>query len=221
MKLRISVAQRQAEVLRCQYFIAEIYNRRYQIMFSEEIHDLESRIEPYPQRYLMGTVNGEIVATLALYTQNTYVERYGGITPEEIRAQLEEAGVSEQYATYSTRELTKLVVADGWNHHGLAHRIHDASYAEAFMESDAEAPVLIFCCGRRKLLSHMFAPRGRVRSRIMAPFPRYAIHSRYRKEDDPMESHLTIPAVDVPDDLRRQVLPIEVELPELDAQGRT
>ena len=29
-------------------------------MFSEDMHDLAARIEPYPHRYLMATVDGEL-----------------------------------------------------------------------------------------------------------------------------------------------------------------
>ena len=120
MKLHISIASRRSEVLRCQYFIAEIYNKHYQIMFSEDIHNLEARIEPYPHRYLMGTVNGELVAAVGLYTRDTYVERYGAITDEEIQSQLLMAGVADQYQGAVKRELTKLVVKQGWEGLGLA-----------------------------------------------------------------------------------------------------
>ena len=220
MKLRISVAERQADVLRCQYFIAEIYNRRYQIMFSEEVHDLEARIEPYPQRYLMGTVDGELVATLGLYTRNTYVERYGDVTEDDIHAELERAGALEQYAAHTLRELTKLVVADAWEGRGLVALMQRAAHADAFMEREAAAPVLVLVCGKVSLFKHLFYPRTEVRSRFLAPFPRYPMHAAYRTEADPMESRLIIPSVDVPREMREQTLPLEFEIPERKGSAR-
>lgn len=214
MRLRIAKAERHSEVLRCQYFIAEIYNKHYDIMFSEDIHNLEARIEPYPQRYLMGTVDGELVAALGLYTRDTYVERYGGITDEEIAAQLEEAGVAPHYGTPRKRELTKLVVKEGWEGFGLARHIHRAGMSRAFVEADADRPVVILVCSKISILRAMFAPRGEARARFLAPFPRYPVHAEYRSERDPMESRLTIPEVDVPAEIRDQVLPLEVEIPD-------
>lgn len=214
MKLRISIAERRADVLRCQYFIAETYNKHYGIMFSEDEHDLEARIEPYPQRYLMGTVDGELVAAVGLYTRETYVERYGSITDDELLAMIEEAGVRDAYPTLSKRELTKLVVKEGWEGFGLARLLHTTGHATAFLEADAEAPVVVLVCAKISIIQSLFAPRGRVNSRFLAPFPRYPIHSDYRSDTDTMESRMSIPAVDVPADVRAQSLPIEIELPE-------
>ena len=215
MILRISIAKTRAEVLRCQYFIAEIYNKHYQIMFSEDGHDLDARIEPYPQKYLMGTVDGQLVCAVGLYTRNTYVERYGGITDDELQAKLEEAGVSEAYVGATRRELTKLVVRDGWESYGLARTILNAAHSRVFCEGDWDndgRPVLLLICATMSILDRFFAPKGPVRARYLAPFPRYPIHSEYRSEKDPMQSRLIIPDVDIPAALRELALPVELEI---------
>ncbi|MCB9796158.1 MAG: hypothetical protein H6741_25965 [Alphaproteobacteria bacterium] len=213
MRVELSVAERQSDVLRCQYFIAEIYNRHYDILFSEDMHDLEARIEPYPHRYLMARVEGELVAALGLYERDTYVQRYGGVLSEEIDAQLEAAGVAERYAGWVQRELTKMVVKPGWGSLGLARAVHEISHSPDFMSAGTDAPVLLTVCGKVSFLDRMFQPRGRIGSRFLAPFPRYPMHDAYRSSEDPMESRLIIPALDVPRDLLEARLPREVELP--------
>lgn len=218
MRVRVSVATRRAEVLRCQYFIAESYNQHYAIMFSEDVFDLEARIEPYPHRYIMATVEGELVAAMGLYIRETYVERYAGVTDEEIAAELERSGVADQHQGAVKRELTKLVVKDGWHGRGLARLLHDVGHARAFVEADAEGPVLVMVCARLSVYQSLFAPRGVIGSRFLAPFPRYPIHSVYRSEADPMETRMTIPALDVPTELRELSLPYEVDLPERGAR---
>ncbi|MBK9366252.1 MAG: hypothetical protein IPO67_22990 [Deltaproteobacteria bacterium] len=215
MILRISIAKTRAEVLRCQYFIAEIYNRHYQIMFSEDGHDLDARIEPYPQKYLMGTVDGLLVCAFGLYTRNTYVERYGGLTDEEVLGQLEEAGVADRYVGATRRELTKLVVRDGWESFGLARMILNAAHSRMFCEGDWDGdgrPVLLLICGKVSIIERFWAPKGPVRARYLAPFPRYPVHSEYRSEKDPMQSRLIIPDVDIPAALRELTLPVELEI---------
>lgn len=214
MKFHVSIAERRADVLRCQYFIAESYNKNYDIMFSEDIYDLDARIEPYPQRYLMGTVNGELVAALGLYTRDTYVERYGGVTDEEIQAHLVEAGVADQYEGAVKREVTKLVVKEGWQGFGFIRILHLAAHSRQFLDADAAGPVLVLGCAKVSFLRNIFAPRGRIGSHFLAPFPRYPIHSDYRSEKDPMESRLIIPEVDVPPDVRALTLPLDYEVPD-------
>ncbi|MCK6521351.1 hypothetical protein L6R49_07905 [Myxococcota bacterium] len=216
MLLKISIAKTRAEVLRCQYFIAETYNRRYQIMFSEDSHDLDARIEPYPQKYLMGTVDGLIVCAFALYTRDTYVERYGGITDDEVQAELVASGVVDRYVNATRREITKLVVREGWESFGLARHIFHAALSRGFCEGDWDAdgrPVLLLVCATVSILDRFFAPKGPVHSHYLAPFPRYPIHSEYRSEHDPMQSRLIIPEVDIPPEIRELTLPAVFELP--------
>jgi hypothetical protein len=40
-------------VLLCRRLIAEVYNRDYEVVFSEDHYDLEAKIEPWPHRFLM------------------------------------------------------------------------------------------------------------------------------------------------------------------------
>jgi hypothetical protein len=214
MKVRIAIAERRADVLRCQYFIAEIYNELYGITFSEDIYDLAARIEPYPNRYLMATAGGELVAALGLYTRDTYVERYGGVTDDEIRAVYRSTGVPDRYADATKREITKLVVKKGWSGLGLTHGIHEAAHSRSFMDAGADRPVVVMICARVSLIRHMLHPHGRIRSRFLAPFPRYPVHSDYCSEKDPMESHVSIPDLDAPEEVRSRSLPIELELPD-------
>ncbi|MCB9741015.1 MAG: hypothetical protein H6741_17090 [Alphaproteobacteria bacterium] len=218
MELTLSVARRHAELLRCQYFIAESYNRHYGIMFSEDMHDLAARIEPYPHRYLMATVDGELVGALGLYERETYVERYGAITRADIDAQLEAAGVQETYAQAPLRELTKLVVKAGWERRGLARLLHERSHSPDFIRLGVDGPVLLAVCGKISFLDHMFAPGGRIGSRFMAPFPRYPIHEAYRRDSDPMESRLIIPELDVPEALLATRLPLTLTLEDTEAR---
>ena len=221
MKFTISVATRRADVLRCQYFIAETYHRRYGIMFSEDLHDIEARIEPYPHRYLVGSVDGELVATLGLYERDTYVARYGGITDEDIAARLAETGMTERYAGATWRELTKLVVRDDWAGHQIARQMVHAGHSRAFTEMGTTVPVLLMACGRPSLFNAIYAPRGAIRSSYLAPFPRYPVHAAYRRDDDPMESRLIIPEVDVPEEIRALEFPLVIEVPEATAPGAT
>ena len=212
MKLRIAIAERRADQLRCQYFIAENYNQRYGIMFSEDVYDLEARIEPYPHRYILGTVDGEIVVAMGLYTHDTYTERYGDVEDDEIMAVLVEAGVGDQYVGFVRHELTKLVVKAGWEGYGLARVLHEAAHADRFMVGDEARPIVITMCALVSFMEHMLAPKGKVKGRFLAPFPRYPIHAAYRSDADPMETRMTIPSLDVPEALRTLQLPVEVEL---------
>lgn len=214
MRVRISVAERQADILRCQYFIAELYNKHFEIMFSEDMHDLGARIEPYPHRYLMAVgPEQELVGVIGLYVRETYVERYGEITAEDIDTLLAEAGQQEQYRDASVRELTKLVVRPDLYKLGLARALHEIAHCPDFLRWRADGPVLLTFCAKVSLIRSMLVPVGRISSRFLAPFPRYPIHDEYSSNDDPMESHLVIPELDVPQDLLQLHLPVELELP--------
>ncbi|MCA9300778.1 MAG: hypothetical protein KDA28_17030 [Phycisphaerales bacterium] len=181
-------------------------------MFSEDVYDLDARIEPYPHRYIMGKVDGEIVVAMGLYTHDTYTERFGEVTDDEIRDVLEGAGVGDQYVGFVRHELTKLVVKSGWEGYGLARRLHEAAHADRFMVGDETRPVVITMCALVSFMEHMLAPKGKIKGRFLAPFPRYPVHSAYRSDQDPMETRMTIPSLDVPEALRTLELPIEVEL---------
>jgi hypothetical protein len=91
--------------------IASVYNEQYGVVFSEDVYDLDNKIEPWPHRYLIGSLDGDVVAVCGMYMRSTYVERYGLVTGEDIVAALREAGVDGRYDPSNRREITKLVVA--------------------------------------------------------------------------------------------------------------
>lgn len=215
MKLQISVAERQPDVLRCQYLIAESYNRDFGIMFSEDIYDLDARIEPYSNRYIMGKVGNEVVTAMGLYTHNTYVERYGDVSSADVRERLEEAGVEDLSAATRIRETTKLVVRRGWGGLGLSFLIRYASYTHRFLSDGLEGSFVAVVCARRSLLDEFFYPgKSPIRARPLKPFPFYAVHAKYRTAEDPMESRLIIPELDIPEEIYRMSLPFEREIPD-------
>src|SRR6476619_6188775 len=103
------MARSREEVARCQYAIAEVYNRQYEVVFSEDHHDLDAKIEPLPHRYLMVLHDGDLAATIGLYLRNTYVERFGQVERSEFDGALGSEDRTEDYAVDRLREITKLV----------------------------------------------------------------------------------------------------------------
>ncbi len=94
-------------------------------------------------------------------------------------------------------------------------RSADAAHCRGFCEGDWDndgRPVLLLICATMSILDRFFAPKGPVRARYLAPFPRYPIHSEYRSEKDPMQSRLIIPETDIPSELRALTLPVELEI---------
>ena len=187
---------RRAEVVRCQYLIADTYNRHYDIVFSNDSVDLNAKIEPYPDRYVMGLVDGQIVAAAGLYLHNTYVERYGRVTDDEIRAVIEAAGASDRYPTFSKREYTKLVVHRDWEGRGIGRVFFAATHSRDFLNIDRhESPILV-SCAKLSVFRGLYDKVG-IRSRTIKAFPAYRVHELYRSADDPMESRLILPEVDI------------------------
>lgn len=212
MNLEIKLAVRRGDILRCQYLIAEAYNRHYEIFFSNDIVNLNARIEPYPDRYAMGTINGEIVATVGLYLQETYSEQYGGVTEKDIDRLLHEAGVEGRYSSKRKREFTKLVVRDDWEGRGLAYHFFKGVNCRDFFQLEAEpgAPHAIVCTAKTSIFRNLHSRAG-ITTRLIKPFPIYEVHSLYSNADDPMESRLTIPDLDIPPDIYEQRLPTVIE----------
>ena len=114
MHLEVKIATKRAEILGCQYLIAEAYNHHYDIFFSSDAANLNARIEPYPDRYVMGSLDGTLVATAGLYIRSTYGERYGQVTDDEIHRLLLEAGATQRYSARRKREYTKIVIRPDW-----------------------------------------------------------------------------------------------------------
>ena len=210
MIVRLEIATTSADVLRCRQLVAEVYNRRYGVVFSQDTYDLDAKIEPWPHRFLMGTIGGEIAAVCGLYVRNTYVERFGLVTHDEVEARLRLAGLGGRYDAAARRELTKLVVAPCWRNSGLGPLFIAIAPARAFVETRAERPPLVTFCVVRSM--GRLVQRHGIRPRHLKPFPYYKVHELYRSERNPMDSYLVIPELDVPDRFRDLRIPGEHDL---------
>lgn len=209
MRMRLAIAAGSGEVLRCRQLVGEVYHRRYGVVFSSDTYDLDRKIEPWPHRFLMGFVGEELAAVCGLYVRNTYVERFGLVTHDEVGAALRQVGV-DGYDPAARRELTKLVVAPRLRNSGLGPLFIAISHARAFVELDAPAPPLVTFCivqSMRRLVE-----RHGVRPRPLKPFPHYKVHELYRSERNPMDSYLVIPHLDVPQHFRDLRIPGEHDL---------
>ena len=211
MKVRLRIARSSADVLSCQRLIAEVYHRAYGVVFSDDIYDLDAKIEPWPHRYLMAHSGDDLAVVCGMYLDHTYVERFGLVSDAEIAAQLEEAGMQRRYDPRVRRELTKLVVAPPWRKHHLSPAILAAAHSRHFMDVDAaRPPLLTFCCVRS--IAEGIVTRHGIRARRIKPFPSYKVHEHYRSDSNPMDSYLVIPDVDVPAAYRDLRIPGEYTL---------
>jgi hypothetical protein len=211
MRVEVKLAVKRGDILRCQYLIAEMYNRSYEIFFSKDIVNPHERIEPYPNRYAMGTINGELVATVGLTLGRTYVEEYGGVTDEDIDRVLAEAGALGRYSATRKREYTKLVISPAWEGRGLGRKFLEATHCRDFLLGDTDEPHVIVCCAKLSIFGTLYE-KGGIRTRPIKPFPRYAVHSLYSSEEDPMESRLIIPDLDIHKALYERRMPFEIDV---------
>jgi hypothetical protein len=206
LKMAIKIARRHAEILQCQYLIASTYNRYYGIVFSTDIVDLNAKIEPYPHQYMMGMLDGELVACVGLYIRDTYVTEFGNVSRSDIDRLLQGAGVAERYHGWELRELTKLVVSENWEKRGVARFFIACCHNESFLSAGSTRPWLLTTCATESIFSRLHDRIG-IRTRIIKPFPYYRVHELYRSDDDPMESRLIIPELDIPPRWRRIDVP--------------
>jgi hypothetical protein len=212
--LEVKIATRRSEILQCQYFIAEVYNGAYNIVFSSDIADLNQAIEPYPDRYVMGLIDGKIVAAAGLYIRKTYVATYGGVTDEEIDLQIAATNMSHRYTSKRKREYTKLVVRGDHNGMGIGRFFHAVTHSKSFVEIDASEPHILLCCAKRSIYNAMY-PKERINTRFLKPFPHYAVHENYSSPDDPMDSRLIIPEIDIAPEWYNLELPVEFSLQQI------
>jgi GNAT superfamily N-acetyltransferase len=56
------------------------------------------------------------------------------------------------------------------------------------------------------------AGHARTFTRVIKPFPRYRVHDLYRSEDDPMDSRLIIPDLDIPARWCQLAIPCEYDI---------
>jgi hypothetical protein len=210
VKLRLQIAESAGEILRCRQLVADVYNRQYGVVFSEEDYDLEAKIEPWPHRFLMGIVDGEVVAVSGLYLRNTYVERFGLVSDADLGAALREAGLEGRYDPAGRREITKLVVAPRFRAGRITPLLIACSFARAHADRDSERPPLVTFCAIRTI--RYLVERLGIRPRHLKPFPLYKIHEKYRSESNPMDSYLVVPDLDVPAPFRELRIPGDHDL---------
>ena len=208
MKLTLTIAQSRADIMRAQALIAEIYNREYEVVFSDDHYDLVAKIEPWPHRYVMGTIDGEVACAAGLYMHSTYVERFGLIDANDIRELRHQAGMSAD--DLPNREVTKLVVNPKFRGLGLSRMILAAAHSRAFLDADGSKPNVLLS-SKRSLIRTMHNREG-IHPRMIKPFPIYKIHEFYASPADPMDSYLILPELDIPASLYDRKIPGEYEI---------
>ncbi len=197
--MQIRIARSRAEVLACQLLIAEVYNREYEVVFSDDSFDLDAKIEPWPHRYVMGVVRSELVAVTGLYLRNTYVERYGDVSDAEIDALIRDAGAGPSFSAARKRELTKVSVRRDRRGQGYGRFLVGCVHSRDILQSDtpADAPNVLVCCARRSIWEGLWHRSG-IRTHKIKDFPYYKVHELYRSPEDPMDSRVIVPEVDIP-----------------------
>jgi GNAT superfamily N-acetyltransferase len=201
------------EVLQCRKLIAEVYNHDYEVVFSEDHYDLAAKIEPWPHRYLMAMLGDELVASCGLYTHNTYVERFGNVSENDLSTVLRCAGADCSYDMGELREFTKMSVRHEWRGRGIGVWLTGAAHSRHFTEVDRDRALMIFCA-KTSIINNIFHRAG-LRTRRIKEFPFYKVHELYRSQTDPMESRLIIPVLDIPEKWYELVLPGEYEIARL------
>ncbi len=213
MRLLIRRTESRQDVLRCRQLIAEVYNRDYEVVFSEDHYDLAAKIEPWPHRFLMALQGDDLIAACGLYTHNTYVERFGKVSEDDLSPMLADANVSGDYDVTKRREFTKMSVRHGSRGQGISPWLTGAGHARAFTEVDKDRAVMVFCA-KMSIINNIFHRSG-LHTRRIKEFPFYKVHELYRSAEDPMESRLIIPKLDVPERWYELALPGEYEIERL------
>jgi hypothetical protein len=195
LDVTVRLAEAPEDVRRCRDLVSAVYEGAYGVAMTSGAADPDGGLETFPDRFVMGEVDGELVACAGLYTRQTYVERHGEVTRDEVAAVARAAGVAdaEERVRY---EYTKIVVAPAWTHLGLGRRFIGASHCAEFLclDSGAHPPLLLVCA---KLSVFRLWDAAGIHTRHLRPFPDYRNHARYRSPHDPMESRLVIPERDV------------------------
>ena len=213
MRLLLRRAESRGDVLRCRQLIAEVYNRDYGVVFSEDHYDLEAKVEPWPHRFLMALHDGELVAACGLYMRNTYVERFGQVTDEELRCLVDSAGLAGSYDVTHRREFTKMSVRHAWRGRGIAPWLTGAGHSKHFTDVEEDRAIMVFCA-KLSVIDHIFHRAG-LQTRTIKAFPFYKVHELYRSPTDPMESRMIIPRADIPERWYELALPGEYDVERL------
>jgi hypothetical protein len=196
--------------MRCRQLIAEVYNRDYEVVFSEDHYDLEAKIEPWPHRFLMVLNGRELIAACGLYMHDTYVERFGCVTDGDLKRMLHAEGVGAQYDVTRRREFTKMSVRHSWRGRGIAPWLTGAGHSKHFTDVEADCAVMVFCA-KLSIIDNIFHRAG-LRTRRVKDFPLYKVHELYRSPTDPMESRMIIPKLDIPERWYELAIPGEYEI---------
>lgn len=196
--LQVRLVTTEADAAACQALIASVYASRYGVSMTDAKVDPNGRVESFPDRYAMGLVGDELVACTGLYTRRTYVERFGDVSDADIARVLDEAGVKDGHLRRRF-EYTKIVVKPRWCGRGIGQTFIGATHARAFLCAEpteqAGLPPIVLVCANLRVFR--LWERVGVRTRRLKSFPTYANHERYRSDDNPMESRLVIPELDV------------------------
>ncbi|BBD70629.1 hypothetical protein NIES4072_69960 [Nostoc commune NIES-4072] len=209
-RLIFKVAETEAEVLQCQSLIAQVYYKELGITFSST-YNPENKIELWPHHYLMGLVNDELVSTISLYIHSTNLERYGGVTSEDIDSLLAETEVPCKYSGNYIRELTKFVVKENWRKKGIGKLLMAVAHSKNFIQINEEKPHLISITSKLSTFNYFLDPIG-IKTRLIKLIPAFKIHELYSNERDPMQSRLIIPDIDIPKQWYNLKLPAEYQI---------
>lgn len=210
MKVLLRRAESRGDVVRCRQLIADVYNRDYEVVFSEDHYDLEAKVEPWPHRFLMVLNGRELIAACGLYMHDTYVERFGQVTDQDLREILRRENVAEEYDVTCRREFTKMSVRHSWRGRGIAPWLTGAGHSKYFTDVETDRAVMVFCA-KMSIIDNIFHRAG-LRTRTIREFPFYKVHELYRSATDPMESRIIIPKLDIPPRWYELPIPGEYEL---------
>ncbi|MFI5233204.1 MAG: hypothetical protein ACHQSE_11915 [Gemmatimonadales bacterium] len=213
MRVLLRRADSRGDILRCRQLIADVYNRDYDVVFSEDHYDLEAKVEPWPHRFLMALHDGDLVAACGLYMHDTYVERFGQVEDADLRRLIEREGVGDQYDVAHRREFTKMSVRHDWRGRGIAPWLTGAGHSRHFTDVESDRALMVFCA-KISIIDNIFHRAG-LRTRTIKEFPFYKVHELYRSPSDPMESRLIIPKADIPERWYDLALPREYEIERL------
>jgi hypothetical protein len=213
MKLLLRQAESRGDILRCRQLIAEVYNRDYEVVFSEDHYDLEAKIEPWPHRFLMALSGDELIAACGLYLHNTYVERFGQVTDADLEGMVAAAGMTGRYDVTHRREFTKMSVRHKWRGQGIAPWLTGAGHSKHFTGVESDRAVMVFCA-KQSIITNIFDRAG-LQTHTIKEFPFYKVHELYRSPSDPMESRIILPHRDIPARWYELALPGEYEIERL------
>lgn len=210
-RITIQPAETADEIARCHELIAEVYYRYYGVRLTRLPSDPDASHESFPDKCLMVLDEGHLIGSGGLYLQHTYVERFGGVTPEDVNRVLREAGAWPRHSGLRLREITRVVVVDHPHKREALSALVLALHSAAALESLAAMPSAVVACAKPSMFERLFTAAG-IRTRFLKPFAPYAAHRRYATPGTTMESRLVIPELDVPLSWQYAALPLTLDL---------